>query len=57
MSWFSAITDFKFLGKVESQTNIFLKSSVLAHFSWKFVKKPIVSLIHMPNHSGKKLGA
>ena len=26
-------TDFKFIGKVESQTNILLKSSVLAHFT------------------------
>ena len=26
-------TDFKFIGKVESQTNIFLKNSVLAHFT------------------------
>ena len=48
-------TDFKFIGKVESQTNIFLKSSVLAHFTWTFFKKPICSLIYMPNHSGKNL--
>ena len=31
-------TDFKFIGKVESQTNIFLKSSVLAHFTWTIFK-------------------
>ena len=32
------ITDFKFTGKVESQTIIFLKSSVLAHFTWNFFR-------------------
>ena len=31
-------TDLKFIGKVESQTNNFLKSSVLAHFTWNFFK-------------------
>ena len=32
------ITDFKFIGKVESTTNDFYKTSVLAHFTWKFFK-------------------
>ena len=31
-------TDFKFIGKVESHTNILLKSLVLAHFTWFFPK-------------------
>ena len=33
------ITEFKFIGKIQSQTNIFLKSSVPAHFIWTFFKK------------------
>ena len=28
-----SITDFKFIGKVESKTDNFLKSSILAHFT------------------------
>ena len=33
------ITDFKFIGKVEFQTNSFQKISVLAHFRWFFSSK------------------
>ena len=29
----SFITDFKFINRIESQTNNFLKSSILAHFT------------------------
>ena len=37
-SCFNYKTDFKFIGKVESQTNNFWKSSVLAHYTWTFFK-------------------
>ena len=48
-------TDFKFIGKVESQTNNFYKISVVAHFKFFLPPKLIGSLIYMPNYSGKNL--
>ena len=47
-------TDFKFKGKVESQTNIFLKFSSCSFNMIFFFQKPMGSLIYMPNYSGKK---
>ena len=50
-------TDFKFIGKVESQTNIFFLKFSSCSFYMNIFQKPIGSLIYMPNHSEKKLGA
>ena len=48
------IIDFKFISKVESQTNIFFEKFSSCSFYMNIFQKPIRSLIYMPNHSGKK---
>ena len=47
-------TDFKFIGKVESQTNSWTKNQILLILHDFFLQKSITSIIYMPNYSGKK---
>ena len=47
-------TDFKFIGKIESQTNDWRKKFSPCSFYMIFFQKPIGLLIDMPNYSGNK---
>ena len=46
-------TDFKFISKVESQTNNWKNQFLLILHDF-FLQNPIGSLVYMPNYSGKK---
>ena len=50
-------TDFKFIGKVESQTNIYYKISVLAHLNAFFSKTNMFTNLNNKLLRKKKLGA
>ena len=47
-------TNFKFIGKVESETNNWRKKFSSCSFYRYLFQKPIGSPIYMPNYSGKK---